>query len=277
MIYGVPYQGSKNRILPYLLDELPQANTFVDLFAGGCAVTHAALLSGKYDNFVINDIGFAHDLFIDAVNGKYHDEKRWISREEFFEKKDNDPFIKYFWSWNAEGKSYLYGKDREEYKKALHYQKMFNDDSLLERYLKEQKELYEQLIRDKNKEQLRRLRELQNVQRLNRLHNLERLNRLEGFQNIKCFHLDYHDVVIPDGSLIYCDPPYKDTTKYDKQDFNHQEFYEWCEEQTAPLFISEFNMPDDRFVCVWENKRIPQYGNRKTSIKERLYRPIHQM
>ena len=53
--------------------------------------------------------------------------------------------------------------------------------------------------------------------------------------------------------MIYCDIPYKDTTKY-KDDFDHEKFYEWCREmkkQGHTIFISEYNMPDD-FICVWE-------------------------
>ena len=41
--YGVPYLGSKSRIATWVVEHLPSAETFVDLFAGGCAVTHAAL------------------------------------------------------------------------------------------------------------------------------------------------------------------------------------------------------------------------------------------
>ena len=47
MRYGVPYQGSKNKICKWVIDNLPSGKVFVDLFAGGCAVTHAAMLSGK--------------------------------------------------------------------------------------------------------------------------------------------------------------------------------------------------------------------------------------
>ena len=47
MRYGVPYQGSKNQIARWVIDNLPEDKILVDLFAGGCAVTHAAMLSGK--------------------------------------------------------------------------------------------------------------------------------------------------------------------------------------------------------------------------------------
>ena len=51
MRYGIPYKGSKNSIAEWIIAELPKADTFVDLFMGGGAVTHVALISGKYKNF----------------------------------------------------------------------------------------------------------------------------------------------------------------------------------------------------------------------------------
>ena len=55
MTYGLPYMGSKNKIARDIVEQLPSAEYFVDLFCGGCAVTHAAILSGKYKKFIIND------------------------------------------------------------------------------------------------------------------------------------------------------------------------------------------------------------------------------
>ena len=48
MRYGIPYRGSKNSIAKWIIESLPAADVFVDLCFGGGAVTHAALLSGKY-------------------------------------------------------------------------------------------------------------------------------------------------------------------------------------------------------------------------------------
>ena len=45
--FGVGYMGSKNKIVKALILQLPSAKYFVDLFAGGCAMTHGAMLSGK--------------------------------------------------------------------------------------------------------------------------------------------------------------------------------------------------------------------------------------
>lgn len=53
--YGVPYQGSKNKLAERIIDKLPAGERFVDLFAGGCAMTHAAIASGKYKRILCND------------------------------------------------------------------------------------------------------------------------------------------------------------------------------------------------------------------------------
>ena len=112
------------------MDNLPPARFFIDVFAGGCAVTHAALLSGKYERFIANDLGVAPQLFLDAIHGKYKDEARWISREEFHALKDTDAYVKYCWSFGTAGLRYLYAKELEPWKKAVHFARVFGDLSL---------------------------------------------------------------------------------------------------------------------------------------------------
>ena len=76
MRYGIPYKGSKNSIAEWVIAELPRAETFVDLFMGGGAITHCAMLSGKYKNFIINDIDARMpQFFLDCIDGKYTTEK----------------------------------------------------------------------------------------------------------------------------------------------------------------------------------------------------------
>lgn len=120
--YGLPYMGSKNAIAAQIVEMFPQADNFYDLFAGGCAVAHAALESGKFKRIYINDInGSITQLFMDAINGKFTDEKRWISRKDFYAQKDNDPYIKYCWSFGNRGEDYLYSREIEPWKEALHF------------------------------------------------------------------------------------------------------------------------------------------------------------
>ena len=59
--FGVSYKGSKNKIGKKLLEQIPPADIFVDLFAGGCAMSHIALLSDKYKKVIANDINKTHN------------------------------------------------------------------------------------------------------------------------------------------------------------------------------------------------------------------------
>ena len=131
MRFGVAYQGGKNQIAEWIIDNLPEDEILVDLFAGGCAVTHAAMLSGKWNKVIANDIGDAPELFCDAIDGKYADEKRWISREDFQNLKDTDPYVSICWSFGNNRTGYLYAQEIEPWKKALHYARVFGDCSLL--------------------------------------------------------------------------------------------------------------------------------------------------
>lgn len=131
MKYGLPYKGSKNKLAERIVRLLPKRTNLIDLFCGGCAVSHAALLMGKYEYIHINDINWmCPTLFIDALNGKYNDENRWISREDFFRLKDTDPYVAVVWSFGNNLHTYLYSKEIEPLKKAIHYAMFFSDYSL---------------------------------------------------------------------------------------------------------------------------------------------------
>jgi site-specific DNA-adenine methylase len=139
MTYGVPYQGSKSRIAKDIIAQLPTGNRFVDLFAGGCAITHVAILSQKYKQFLCNDL-YPHgvNLFKNALSGEYRKPEylRWVSREEFFAKKDTDDFVKLCYSFANNGMDYMYSQKLEPLKKGFHYAVVFDDWSFLEQYAK---------------------------------------------------------------------------------------------------------------------------------------------
>lgn len=67
---------------------------------------------------------------MNALNGKYNDENRWISREDFFRLKDTDPYVAVVWSFGNNLRDYLYSKEIEPLKKAIHYAIFFSDYSL---------------------------------------------------------------------------------------------------------------------------------------------------
>ena len=85
----------------------------------------------------------------------------------------------------------------------------------------------------------------------------------------------YYDMVIPNNSIIYCDPPYANTKQYSiSKNFDYDRFWNWCREQTNlgnDVIISEYTAPND-FVCIWE-KEITTAMNNTTTLKpiEKLF------
>ena len=128
MNFGLPYKGSKNRIAKSLGAFLPSAEVFYDVFAGGCAMTHWALLSGKYKSVVANDLnGMIPAAFEKAIGGGFKNEDRWISHEEFRRLYLSDPYVAMCFSFANNLKRYCYAGNLEPYKRALHYAIFWKD------------------------------------------------------------------------------------------------------------------------------------------------------
>ena len=128
MNYGLPYKGSKNRIAKKILDVLPAAPVLYDVFCGGCAITHAALLSGKYSRVVANDINsMIPHAFETAITGGFRNEDRWISRDDFQRLYKTDPYVAICFSFGNDLRWYCYARDLEPYKRALHYAIFWKD------------------------------------------------------------------------------------------------------------------------------------------------------
>lgn len=390
MNYGLPYQGSKSKIADWILEKLPEAENLYDLFGGGGAITHKALLSNKYKNIYYNDIQTGlTQLFKDAVDGKYKNETRWISREDFNKLKDTDLYVAYCWSFGNKGSSYMYSKEYEAWKKGVHYAVFFKDYTLLDSFgldfrsnkktIKERKSDFNKYIKadkdgikkkyikwflinkgykiteveelfinlklkkkkiedelrkylcdalkesdlkqsDVNKKlgtqmarhyfgksqwtfptkeeyekmqtfmpalkenyykitQLKILQDtLQSLERLQRLQSLEILESLESLERLEISNKSYDEFNISGDSIIYCDIPYKNTAGYNSGDFDYEKFYDWCEKQTAPVYISEYYMPEDRFEIVAEKQITRKLSGVKANVcNEKLYRPKKQL
>ena len=134
--YGLPYKGSKNKLAERILDMLPRAEHLYDLFCGGCSISHCALDKSRYNHVHVNDINaMMPQAFVTALQGGFENEDRWISHEEFFRLKDTDPYVAICFSFGNDLKTYCYGRDIEDTKKALHYAIFFGSyelsDSLL--------------------------------------------------------------------------------------------------------------------------------------------------
>ena len=129
--YGLSYKGSKSKLAERIVGLFPRAAHFYDLFAGGCAITHCALLKNRFQHIHINDINpMMPQAFVKALQGGFDNEDRWISREDFFRLKDTDPYVAICFSFGNDLKTYCYSKEIEPMKKALHYAVFFNSYDL---------------------------------------------------------------------------------------------------------------------------------------------------
>lgn len=260
MTWGMPYTGSKNKIAQQIIDFLPSAEHFYDLFGGGGSITHCALLSGKYKYVHYNELDpLIFKGFRMAVNGDFKNETRWVSREDFNRLKNSDPYVAICFSFSNNLKTYTYSRQKEDFKKSLHDFLFFNDKNGIEKYVPinivftsndvNTKRLEFQRYLKKYTETIKDYCNCANGKPNNILHSLERLHRLQelhclqGVNNIYFTNDSYDNIKIENDSVIYCDPPYTSMHKY-RIDFDFDNFYSWAKEQNN-IYISEYKMPED--------------------------------
>ena len=252
MRYGMPYQGSKNKIAKWIIENIPKKQNLYDLMGGGGAITHCALEYMKFERVYYNELDpLTFKAFDMATHGLFENEKRWISHDEFMDKRNTDPYVAICFSFGNNRKDYCYSKDKEPVKKKLHNQRVFNQ------------------VND-SKQRLQSLESLQRLQRLQELSNIDNTK-------LNLTNKDYADIEIKDNSVIYCDPPYSNTRGY-KIKFDNERFYSWCRKQKELVIISEYNMPDD-FICVAQKDRTVlcnQTNKYKETATEKLFVPKHQ-
>lgn len=259
-----------------------------------------------------------YDGFSKYMNGYYADfVPRWISREDFEKEKNTDPYVAICFSFGNNLKTYAYNRQREPYKKALQNIVVYGDftdfEKLFPQKVREAKEYMDgvegynrrrkaltkfckKLVKEQTN--LERLlddgRDNQNLQRFERLQKGgNRLyNRFGRLENLECFarldkniknndkltflNLDYRAVDIPENAVIYCDPPYRNTAKY-VYEFDYDAFYDWAERQQN-IYISEYDMPEDRFVCVWETYKPCKFSSTTNNLtQEKIFVPKNNL
>lgn len=146
--YGLPYTGSKNRLAEKIIKHFPEADTLLDGFFGGGAITHCAMVHNKFKNYIANDLRTTPQFFKECLEGKHSNNTKWVSCEDFDNSPRDDWFVRLLWSFSNNCNIYLHGKKSVAITKAFHYAVCFNDFSLLE-------DLYPKFITDKIKECLR--------------------------------------------------------------------------------------------------------------------------
>lgn len=211
---------------------------------------------------------------------QYNNDYRWISHDDFDKLKGcGDLLVDCCFSFGLNWrKGYAYSREIEPYKKALHYAILFGDytlanelfgidfsclgkiDDIEKRYSTAKAMIKSNDISNMPKGMtLDAYSRLLNLECLHRLYDLPSLER--GFP-IFATSLSYDEVRILPNSVIYCDIPYRSTSKYNEIEFDYDRFYSWALSQTEPIFISEYEMPND-FICIAsKNKKSHSKCNR---------------
>ena len=255
--YGIGYKGSKSAIADEIIAHLPAGNRLVDLFGGGFAISHCALLSGKWKHILYNDIDpLLPELIRNAISGNYSYERfipEFISREQFFEKKDTDGYIKFCWSFSNDGKTYLFGKDVEQIKKSGHEWVFHNtpipgfedikcDLPCTPQYFSKRRKALNRYAKEQKGERL----ELQHIVHLERLERLEQLQRLPQLERLELCCMDYKEYEYHEGDVVYCDIPYQNCTDGKNDDYNenfdHGAFYQWAISRPYPVYFSSYSL-----------------------------------
>lgn len=265
--YGVPYKGSKSSIAKWIVDLLPPSHTLVDLFAGGCAVTHCAMLSGKWERFVVNDLTDAPTMFIDAIKGEYDDYCTIPDRDQFNQEKATDYALSVLNSFSNNGRDYLWSKKLEPVK--VHASRMLAMPSMHERRMEYKKFIH--ALRDY-------IREGDAVRKLtgsadgkDKGHWLESLERLERLQSLERLQMDYREVPIERGATVYADPPYRGTIPGAYAEFDYREFDEWLASVDFPVYVSEYTCPDGCVEIARREKNQTSAATVTKKVQERVF------
>lgn len=94
--------------------------------------------------------------------------------------------------------------------------------------------------------------DIKNMEYQSKNHKNVIMSQVKALQDVKFHSLDYTKVPLPENSIIYCDIPYTDTTKY-KDKFDHIRFWEWAEgiaKQGHKIYVSEYQAPQG-WKAVW--------------------------
>jgi len=212
------------------------------------------------------------ELIKDAIAGRYNYDvylPPWISRDEFFARQE--PLIKIIWSFGNNGRTYLFGKDIEPYKRSMHNAVVFNEFDATAREvlgmdkfrdgftIKDRRLFLRAKVRQNNpgmkKGEREQLQQLEQLERLQQLQQLERLERQPAF-----YSGDYRRVEIKPNSVVYCDIPYGGTAEYDKNKaFDRAEFLDWADAMGEPVYISEYAINDARFKCISNHEKVSMF------------------
>ena len=178
-----------------------------------------------------------------------------VSRDEFFrirvkENKTVDDELKLLVnSFGNDRKTYLYSEEFSDLKHNLVTEIIKKHDTF-SGYKKT--ETYKNAYRPFDIGKVDRAQVLEQFQRLQQLEHLQQLECVEAT------NMDYTEFSGVENDILYLDPPYENATLkgYSIKYFNSQSFYDWAYEMSKKniVLISSYEIPDERFGCVYEFK-----------------------
>ena len=270
--YGIPYMGSKEKILDlleYIFQRESNKKYFIDPFCGGFSVC-AYVLENKSFKVLANDLNhYVIALYKEILFDNSKNIKKvwleWVSREKFGDVRDNSSkypewyvgYVLTIWSFGNSQKNYLFGRKIEDLKREAHDYLMANgyDGSANTRTKLVKKFKAEALINGRFE--------------LQQLEQLERLERLDS--------MDWYDFInsIPKNilkeSFIYCDPPYENTAKYQKNEIDYNKFWNWFRECDYPVYVSSYLAPEDIEIINSKLKISLLSSKQREKKKENIY------
>lgn len=283
MAYGLPYQGSKNVIAERILKCLPSGTSFVDCCCGGGAILQAAVASGKYKSVTGYDInksiiGLLKAVMVDGDTIDY-EHFPMVSKAQFYEARDRDAsledwLIKYTCSFGFKGTEYLWGESRMKWKTLTH-----NVVTLptVEERRNALRDLLTLIVKEKPDEaELKNMTHIEQLTNLNRIHEVELA--MKGYKSktkLQVFCKSMFDIPFENFDVIYFDPPYQNTTGYQRGTFSQIMFKALLKvliDSGKIVFVSEYNAPADGFVEVASfKKQMTLKSDENRTATERLF------
>ena len=99
-------------------------------------------------------------------------------------------------------------------------------------------------------QRLEQLQQLEQLEQLQRLEQLQQLQRLEQLEQLTIFNKSYDAIDLSTLNnkdvIIYCDIPYRNTSKYQKDGFDYDKFENWLlkmRQKGFDVFVSEYTQP----------------------------------
>jgi site-specific DNA-adenine methylase len=220
-------------------------------------------------------------------------------------------YVLNIWTFGCNQKDYLYAFDLEEHKKALHQAIVFKDFSYMDadplfegfkNYLERSvfwninyqhnaeirqvfMEKFNKFIEDsKGTPKYKQLRRLKMVVNLNLLEKVDAIYELIPHRDrLTLTSLDWKEVIRTKSehlktALVYCDPPYEDTKKYQfGHGFDYFGFWEWFRNSEYPIYVSSYKAsPDIEPINFEEKIQLLDNGNfGENKPKKKVYENIY--